>query len=258
MSENILLQKLVLYEKTIKNLKEELKESNKLILLLEKELKSSIGKNKKLNINKKNYPKEINDLQKNLIDIGKFTNVKNDNNISRILQQTNRLSLKSFDINNFIKNKGGNIDAKFNNITRRIFNYKIRKKIINYIDDRHGNEIDFKLELSFKELLNLIGINNLNNIQDIFSDNFTKIKLRKVSSSNSYIDFHIDYSGKTLKIPLNTHREYIGGDLVYLTNGKIHIPKQNLNSLTIHNNHIVHGVTAITKGTRYSLFILSN
>ena len=60
-----------------------------------------------------------------------------------------------------------------------------------------------------------------------------------------------------MKIALNDTSDYKGGDLIYLTDGKVHRPEQVKGSITIHNNDIIHGVTPIVKGERYSLFILN-
>ena len=59
-----------------------------------------------------------------------------------------------------------------------------------------------------------------------------------------------------MKIALNDTSDYKGGDLIYLTDGKVHRPEQVKGSITIHNNDIIHGVTPIVKGERYSLFVL--
>jgi predicted 2-oxoglutarate/Fe(II)-dependent dioxygenase YbiX len=90
----------------------------------------------------------------------------------------------------------------------------------------------------------------------LYSGTYTTIYIRKVLGNNSLIEFHKYYSSRTMKIPLNDAHEYNGGDLIYLTDGKIHKPEQLKGSVTIHNNDIIHGVTPIVNGTRYSLFIL--
>ena len=158
-------------------------------------------------------------------------------------------------INSCIASHCGNYNANFEYLTNNLLNKKIRQKLINYIDERHNTEKDFKLDLSNNDLQSLIGKYNFSKLKNIFSK-FNKIKLRKVTANNSFIDFHTDHALKTLKIPLNRRNEYNGGDLIYLTKNKIHIPKQNLNSITIHQNNIVHGVTRLTSGIRYSLFLL--
>lgn len=244
MSIKILEQKLILYEKTNKNLREELCETKKLITILEDELKETLSKNDKKKLNRP--------IKK--VDIGKFTNKKNNNNIQKILIENTKNANKE-DINLCITKLNGDYSANFEYLTNDILNKKLRYNLINYIDERHDNESDFKLDLSNNELQNLIGIYKFNKLKNIFN-NFNKIKIRKVSGNNSYIDFHIDHAKKTLKIPLNSHNNYKGGDLIYLTKNEIHIPKQNLNSMTIHQNNIVHGVTRLTSGIRYSLFLL--
>ena len=259
MSIKILEQKLILYEKTNKNLREELCETKKLITILEDELKETLSKNNKLVNDKKklNRPikkQEPDNIGHELVDIGKFTNKKNNNNIQKILIKNTKNANKE-DINLCITKLNGDYNANFEYLTNDILNKKLRYNLINYIDERHDNESDFKLDLSNNELQNLIGIYKFNKLKNIFN-NFNKIKIRKVSGNNSYIDFHIDHAKKTLKIPLNSHSKYKGGDLIYLTKNEIHIPKQNLNSMTIHQNNIVHGVTRLTSGIRYSLFFL--
>ena len=42
-----------------------------------------------------------------------------------------------------------------------------------------------------------------------------------------------------MKIALNETSEYKGGDLIYLTDGKVHRPEQLQGSVTIHNNDII-------------------
>jgi len=261
MSNKVLQQKLILYEKKNQNLKQELDETNKLISILEGELKDVESKNNKLINEKKKLNKIIKKLEESesepeiyhnyVADIGKFTN-KLTNNIQKILMGN---TINNEDINSYIVSLNGDYNANFEYLTNNLLNKKIRQKLINYIDERHNTENDFKLDLSNNELQGLIGKYKFNKLKDIFSK-FNKIKLRKVTGNNSFIDFHTDHAIKTLKIPLNSHNEYNGGDLIYLTKNKIHIPKQNLNSITIHQNNIVHGVTRLTSGIRYSLFLL--
>lgn len=58
------------------------------------------------------------------------------------------------------------------------------------------------------------------------------------------INFHVDYSLKTMQIALNSDEDYIGGRLIYATeDGNLRIPLRSAGSMTIHNNTIVHGVT---------------
>ncbi len=270
MSNKILLQKLVITEKSKNRLEIELEETKKLVTILESQLEESELKINGLIKEKKNLKKKLKEYKVEydleLVDIGTFSNqseedigkfiLKNIDNKQMLINQES-VDVKGEEINKIIEQLDGKCDASFQYMTNNIFNRKNRRDLIDYINRYyHNNEQDFKLEITSETLQKLIGNNKLEKIQKVFQNNISKIKLRRVYGNKSFIDFHKDYANKTLKIPLNSHREYKGGDLIYLSNGKIHIPKQNLGSMTIHDNSIIHGVSQITEGIRYSLFIL--
>lgn len=277
MSNKILLQKLVITDKSKKRLEIELEETQKLVTILESQLKESELKNIQLTKEKKNLKKELKETNNHFgqghlggeIDIGKFISntkvddigkfiLKNRNN-QQFLTNKESTEISKDEINKIIDKLHGKYNAKYQYVTNRIFSRKNRINLIEYINRYYrNNEQDFKLEITNNTLQKIIGNNKLEKIQKVFQNNISKIKLRRVNADNSYIDFHKDYAKKTLKIPLNSHREYKGGDLIYLSDGLIHIPKQNLGSMTIHDNSIIHGVSPITEGARYSLFILCN
>ena len=267
MSDKILLQKLVITEKSKKRLEIELEETQKLVTILESQLKESELKINGLTKEKKNLKKKLK-VDKELVedigtfskesevDIGKFI-IKNRKN-QQFLINKESTEISKYEINKIIDKLGGKYNAKYQFMTNNIFSRKDRINLIDHINRYYdNNEQDFKLEITHNTLQKIIGNNKLEKIQKVFQNNISKIKLRRVNADNSYIDFHKDYAKKTLKIPLNSHREYKGGDLIYLSDGLIHIPKQNLGSMTIHDNSIIHGVSPITEGTRYSLFILN-
>jgi hypothetical protein len=273
MSDKILLQKLIINEKSKKRLEVELEETQKLVTILEIQLEDSNDKINQLTKEKNNLKKQlkvyeadfhpkpdigefISDSESELVDIGKFI-LKRDISNQFLINRDSKMSKDK--INKIIEQLDGKCDASFQYVTNNIFNRKNRRDLIDHINRYYdNNEQDFKLEITSDTLQKLIGNDKLAKIQKVFQNNISKIKLRRVNGNNSYIDFHKDYAKKTLKIPLNSHREYNGGDLIYLTDGEIHVPKQNLNSMTIHDTNIIHGVSAITEGIRYSLFILCN
>ena len=284
MSIKILEQKLNLLKKTNSNLIEELKDSKKLINVLEEELRVISAKNNKLINDKKKLNRRIKKIETELgydidhevdtgpiLDIGEFTHEHEvdigpfpdigeftheyNTNIQKILIGNTKI-IDTTMINKCILEKKCNLNATFEYLENTILDSSTRIALINYINRHHIDEIDFKLDITKDDLKHIIGTIAFNKLCNIFIDDFNKIKIRKVKSSNSVIDFHKDFSTKTLKIPLNSHNEYKGGDLIYLTKNKIHAPIQKLNSMTIHTNNIVHGVTKLTSGIRYSLFIL--
>ena len=59
-----------------------------------------------------------------------------------------------------------------------------------------------------------------------------------------------------MQVALNGEDSYEGGELVFITNGELQIPKRPAGTVTIHSNDIVHGVKLLRAGTRYGLFFL--
>lgn len=70
------------------------------------------------------------------------------------------------------------------------------------------------------------------------------------------MNFHTDNSLKTMQVALNGDNEYVGGRLVYATQGQLVIPARPEGSITIHDNTIAHGVSLLESGVRYGLFFL--
>ncbi len=83
-------------------------------------------------------------------------------------------------------------------------------------------------------------------------------KLRRVvaDGTNPCIPFHTDVcSARTMQIPLNDDSEYYGGRLVLVTEQGMGVPPRKPGSATIHTAGVVHGVTRLRGGTRYSFFL---
>ena len=86
-----------------------------------------------------------------------------------------------------------------------------------------------------------------------------KVALRMTRGpTNSCIAFHCDggYATSTSQIPLNSPSEYEGGKLIFFVNNQLHEIERKQGSLIQHPPKVFHGVTAITEGTRQSLFIV--
>ena len=184
-------------------------------------------------------------------DIGEFVHTQSD-----ILMNPK----KTFDpdyINQIIETYNGSIQAQFiYHKQPQILNYEQCLNLINYINKNDSKEHDFKLNITKDVLIELIGETICNTLLTMYDGYYNSIYIRKVLGDTSLIDFHKDYSKRTMKIALNDPTEYEGGNLVYLSDGCIHIPEQVKGSITIHTNDIIHGVTPIVNGCRYSLFIL--
>jgi hypothetical protein len=88
----------------------------------------------------------------------------------------------------------------------------------------------------------------------------SKIALRMTRGpTNTCIDFHCDggYASSTSQIPLNSSDEYKGDRLLFFVNDTLHVVPRPAGSLTQHPPRVLHGVTAVTEGTRKSLFIVN-
>ncbi len=72
------------------------------------------------------------------------------------------------------------------------------------------------------------------------------------------INFHCDggYATATLQLALNSPDEYNGGRLCFFVDDSLHTPERPAGSMTIHPAKVLHGVTALTSGTRKSLFVV--
>jgi len=126
---------------------------------------------------------------------------------------------------------------------------------------------DFKIILATRQLEKMTKssetVNNLYSLLYRHKDgeaakeqNNTAISLvvRRCTQIGHAIKFHTDVSIRTLQVPLND--TFVGGDLVFATNGKICVPQRPAGSATVHGNDIAHGVTTLRSGIRYSLFLL--
>ena len=84
------------------------------------------------------------------------------------------------------------------------------------------------------------------------------IALRRTSVLDGSIPFHCDggYATKTVQVCLNQGFEYDGGRLVFYALGKLEVPQRRRGFCTIHDPNILHAVTRVTHGVRYSLFVV--
>lgn len=84
------------------------------------------------------------------------------------------------------------------------------------------------------------------------------IALRRTSVLDGCIPFHCDggYATKTVQVCLNQGFEYDGGRLVFYALGKLEVPERRRGFCTIHDPKILHAVTRVTHGVRYSVFVV--
>jgi predicted 2-oxoglutarate/Fe(II)-dependent dioxygenase YbiX len=119
-----------------------------------------------------------------------------------------------------------------------------------------------KIDISLPQLQGLVGPESTRELLAAFGDTHTldAIKLRRVlPSGNTYIKLHTDTHCKTLQVPLNDDSGYEGGRLVFVNEqtSQLEAPCRPRGSVTIHTHAVIHGVTPLVKGVRYSLFLFS-
>mmetsp|Transcript_2098 Transcript_2098/g.6319 ORF Transcript_2098/g.6319 Transcript_2098/m.6319 type:complete len:447 (+) Transcript_2098:1959-3299(+) len=72
------------------------------------------------------------------------------------------------------------------------------------------------------------------------------------------IGLHQDWeeATSTSQLTLNDDREYTGGRLCFVRSGGLYQPRRPAGALTIHDRQVVHGVSRLFEGKRYSLYVV--
>ena len=153
----------------------------------------------------------------------------------------------------------------------KLLNHNQRKKIIEFMDNVHkhyakdkkdikivfGNKKGENNQVAFCSLLGNYDGEIYDNIVRYNKSEDVKIVLRRTSCVDGCINFHCDNGSKhTVQITLNCDTEYKGGRIVFYTKNGFSIHKRPAGFLTSHDWNILHGVTKIHSGVRYSLFVV--
>jgi uncharacterized protein (TIGR02466 family) len=70
-----------------------------------------------------------------------------------------------------------------------------------------------------------------------------------------YIAFHADICSYTVNIALNEEASFQGGDLIALERGRLRRPTRTVGTALLHAGDLVHGVSRIEHGVRFSLIL---
>lgn len=138
-------------------------------------------------------------------------------------------------------------------------------RVVDYADEKYKTAVsisadredsdDLKIKIDRQMLIDLIGLDLCAKLESMFG-HYSDIIIRRCQSHGKLIDFHLDSSTRTLQLVLNDDKDYVGGRLVFATEGQLHVPVRSKGTVTIHDNTIVHGVTQLESGVRYGLFFL--
>ena len=178
------------------------------------------------------------------------------------------------DVQTLVSKIGGRADATLQSFPDRVFiGAEGRHQLQSMLDREHslraacGKRVhDLKLTITRDELLQMISNSELARIEALYcatsqaGGSFNQIKLRRVEAMpGKCIPFHTDVgSTLTMQVPLNDDSEYDGGRLMFATASGIFQPVRPGGSATIHESHVVHGVSQMLGGVRYGLFLLRN
>jgi hypothetical protein len=135
-----------------------------------------------------------------------------------------------------------------------------RRALISVLDDTHsgagGKTEDVRVSVTAERLEALIGEEAVRALAAAFGEQvYDTVKLRRVEAHGLCVPFHTDYSRRTMHVALNDESEYTGGRLVFATSAGFEMPRRPPGTACIHTFDVVHGVTALMSGVRYSLFL---
>lgn len=139
--------------------------------------------------------------------------------------------------------------------------YESLRVLVDSEFDAAAPDLDLKLDIDLTALEKYIPSQQLTEIVHFFT-HYTPVPpknircvLRRCAEVGKFIDFHVDAAPVTLQMALNGEKDYGGGRLVYLHDDLLESPSRPKGTITIHENDIVHGVTMLTSGVRYSLYL---
>ena len=155
-----------------------------------------------------------------------------------------------------VLSKGADPAAAFRILPSSFVPAQARQVLVQHLEQVHAAkpEEDLKRTLTRAELAALIGVGLTDDLLDEFGK-CDKIRLRRCCAHGKAINLHTDFHRRTMQVPLNGDDEYDGGKLVYVTKNGMHWPHRPAGCATIHDNTILHGVSELRGGVRYSLFL---
>lgn len=175
-------------------------------------------------------------------------------------------------ITKLANDKNALLDSTFESCQTEVLheaNVKKIKSLMDFVYEEKKNPIDLKIVISKDAFNLLLGADTSTTVYDelmgLYNDDIgvgyssVKVALRRTSPTLGGIPFHLDAreeGGKTMQICLNDQEEYTGGRLVFLTEKGIEIPERKKGMMTKHTDSILHGVTRLHLGIRYSLFVV--
>ena len=184
-------------------------------------------------------------------------------------EDRNCVSLKPEYLETLCKNCHADADGYLSMGPSNILSPSQRQKLMKFMDQTHRDHPLSDLKIVFGDSIlgehskecfgNLLDNTTAKRLLELHNKD-AKIVLRRTEATNGCIDFHRDgsYATMTAQLTLNGDGEYGGGRLLFFHNGHLIEPKRPAGYLTIHSSDVMHAVTRVTDGARYSLFVVDN
>mmetsp|Transcript_18222 Transcript_18222/g.58219 ORF Transcript_18222/g.58219 Transcript_18222/m.58219 type:complete len:150 (-) Transcript_18222:202-651(-) len=135
------------------------------------------------------------------------------------------------------------------------------------------NTFDFQQPIERQVLCKLIGATALSALEACFrashglssdGEECVRYRLRRTAvhptvrsgQDAPHINFHRDVTSRTMQVALNPESEYEGGRVIYCTAEGLKAAPREPGTASVHGADVLHGVTALTRGVRFSLFLL--
>ena len=117
--------------------------------------------------------------------------------------------------------------------------------------------IDFKLLLAPKELHGLITRSAARDLEGTLACVPDAIAIRRTTATGRWIGFHCDAAARTLQVPLLDDGDCVGGRFLRAReDGALEVVPRRAGVPMVHDGGDAHGVTALTAGVRYGLFLI--
>jgi hypothetical protein len=170
-----------------------------------------------------------------------------------------------------LKSKAGwdiHLDFEIQETGDTVLSGEQRQRCIAFLDAAQTSlapgSADLKITLSGGEALGAVlrddeGPTKFRQLQGMHkSPHGSKIALRRTEGPvDGCIGFHKDggYATHTVQLTLNDDSAYEGGRLCFFSGNRLAIPARPAGTLTKHEPRVLHGVTRLYAGVRYSLFV---
>lgn len=125
---------------------------------------------------------------------------------------------------------------------------------------------DFQLDLSESQLVDIVGAERLRALMARFFRGVREADVPRLVCDHAFVrrydlsqrpwfNFHCDQAALTYNVALEDDALHEGGRLLALLDGRLVAVERQEGEATVHPSELLHGVTSMRSGVRYSLII---